>query len=298
MGQETNEEIGDIVGESVKETVIDAVVHGRAKPVASSGVDLVIIVVILALQYLRCNVPSSSDLIDAYNQKNETVDDFVAQYDSCDFNFTGERSVSFNIGSSLSVDLDETLGITLSITFIFLYAFIITVVVCVHSQCKFKKLSGVNPKIEKVYYWTDKFIIIDSILEIPITFLFAPILSLLLWLVVTGVLTTLFFASQEFAKREDAELAMSTFTTCCILLALSIFRFTGHVSQYIVLYKASFITAQQEEGEDDKVEGMLLKLKRYTKSTANKLDDKAVEALGKVSDYTRSKLSKITPSEK
>lgn len=217
---------------------------------ASTGIDFILLNVLLTMQYL-CGSPSWKEMFESSSSEEEALENSRSStissspFYSCNSPFsTGDQDieiVSFSIGS-FSFRLD----FSVASLFILLYGIIMTIMVCIHAHFKFKKLGGVYPKIEKVYEWTDRVVIIDSILEIPITFVFAPIWTLVLWTIATGLAIGLFITCQKYAERDDA--TVTTFITNCIMIGLSLLKFTGDISQYIVLYKASVITVEEELG--------------------------------------------------
>merc|ERR1712244_29817 len=92
----------------------------------------------------------------------------------------------------------------------------------------------------------DRIVILDSFLEILVTFVFAPILTIVLWAIAAGIAIGLFFVHKDYSQREGV--SGTTFATNSIMVGLSLIKMTGDISQYIVLYRASLIA--KEKGEE------------------------------------------------
>lgn len=235
-----NENFEDESEEDTKELVSDL-----AKPCVTKAFDYTLLVVLLVLQFLRCSPPSTEDILtqlsDTDGNLNNVTEssDAIMQLYSC--NLSGfQTSVIFSSNSWIN-------GLVLTtIVIAFLYAILVSSVVWIHSSRKAKHLE-VTPTVKRIFAFTDKLLIIDTLIEIPIAIFLAPIATMFLWAffcisVVGLILFALLFAN---TVKGDSN-AQSVFNTSAFLVVFSLYNFTGEVSKYLVTYT---ICLKKEEGQ-------------------------------------------------
>jgi hypothetical protein len=210
--------------------------NSRAKDVVTKGIDYTLLIVLLVLQYMKCKPPSSADEFAVAAQQGSLRNSIFGK---C------EASGLVETESIVSIGIIVAAGVTIA------YGVLSSIFVWVHASYKFNKKPGgdVHSNAEMIYEWTDKIIIIDSILEIPISFVFAPIMTVFLWAMYAGFLIGLYFMTVIYADKlvvqtENGDFVDSNaehvFNASSFMVALSLLKLTGAISQYWVIYKASF----------------------------------------------------------
>jgi hypothetical protein len=201
-------------------------VSEKAKPCVNKAMDYTLLVVLLLLQFTRCKPPILEDVVNSINDKtfNETT------IYNCDID---GNTLLFSSDSSVNIIVLTAIIIGIS------YGILISAGIWFHASRRSKDLK-IHPLAEGLYKFTDKILIIDSALEIPISFFWAPFMTVFLWLFYLVFVIGLFLLSRLYNERvSDDENAKSIFSTSSTLVALSLFKLTGDVSQYWVLYVAS-----------------------------------------------------------
>ena len=195
----------------------------HAKEVITKSVDYTLLIVNLLLQYLRCETPSVQEIVDAYHNN--------AYYNETDAIYSCALE-------ELTTDNLLTPEIVTAVTLTLTYGFVAIIFVWVHSKRRFKTVRQAPPAgVEKIYKWTEKFIIIDSILEIPISFYFAPIMTIFLWAAYACFIFGLLIAGLNYSEKVDSKTA-EVFWMSALMVALALLKLTGEMSQYWVIYKA------------------------------------------------------------
>jgi hypothetical protein len=214
--------------ETEAQEFIEGLVNSRAKAVVSRGIDFTLLIGLLVMQYLRCEAPS----IDI-----EDPDPKDALF-SCDPD--NLPIMSWEIAASWEI-VTGVLAIS--------YGLVSSATVWAHASCRFRKLGGnVQPtNIENIYGCTDRIIIIDSIVEIPISFLHAPIMTVFLYSLFLAFCAGLYVTALDFKSKVQDSNAASVFITSSFLVVLSLLKLTGEISQYWVIYKE--IRNEKEEAD-------------------------------------------------
>lgn len=199
-------------------------VDSRAKGVITQGIDYTLLIVLLLLQYMRCAAPSISDLNLQDIQNTTSASELAYTLYSCDLE-ENKHLLTWEIATAGGLCLSY--GVLLS-----LFAFI-------HGKTKFKKLQEVEPRVGKLYDLTSKFILVDNVLEIPISFYWAKYFTVLVWGSFVGICTGLIVTADTFGKKVDDPNMAGVFNTSCFMVMLSLLKLTGEMSKYWVLYNAS-----------------------------------------------------------
>ena len=105
--------------------------------------------------------------------------------------------------------------------------------------------------LESIYQWTGKLIFIDSIIEILITFFWAPFMTVFLWGTFSLLVIGIGFTAINFAEQVEDPGASNTFNMSSLLVVLSLLKFTGEISQYWVMYKAAMAKEKLHVFKDD-----------------------------------------------
>jgi len=219
---------------NVKDKLVD-MVNARAKDVVSRGIDYSLLIALLIVQFMRCGFKAGAlqgpdDTIESVSTSVSTsvsnsidIDDVKDLY-SCNFTLEREKLLYTYIPSWLCL----------------LYGICGPIFVWIHAARKFTRLEHVKTTtIEKIYECTDKIIILDTFLEIPISFFFAPIWTVVAWTLFAAICFTLFILAKRYNDLEDTDsTSATTFYVSCLLVILSLIKYTGEISQYWVVYKA------------------------------------------------------------
>lgn len=216
------EELGGEAGEGIVSSILSSI-NSKAKEIVTKGFDYTLLVGLLLLQYMRCEPASAAEVVASVNDGTFDTTSTASIY-SCDM-VQNEMIISTEIIAAA--------------IFALAYGILAALFLLLHAQFKFKNLDKVETKIESIYEWTDKIFIIDSILEIPISFLFAPLVTIFLWGVYVAFLAGLYFVAQSYAFKVQDSQAETVFNTNCCLVGYSLYKLTGEMSQYWVLYKAA-----------------------------------------------------------
>jgi hypothetical protein len=250
-------------------------VGDRAKPCVDKAIDYTLLVVTLAFQYFRCK-----DLESA-NRK-------------CDFS---PNWIDFSEKNYIEVLIWVLIGIGIS------YGILVSAIIWIHSACV--PATKIHKKTEDLYKCTDRIFLIDSILEIPISFIEAPIITVSLWSAYAAALGGLYFLTMKFGELVmilpempetnaadatidatiDATMEMNgmnakkVFVSSAVLVAISLYKFTGEVSQYWVIYTVSKKYAK----EDDSKKSYQKKSKVKVKPTNFEEDEESLEFISEKS---------------
>jgi hypothetical protein len=200
-----------------------------AKPCIAKAIDYTMLEILLLVQYTRCKRPSVTQYA-----KNNPGDLFVPpSLFSCDTQ--GSPSVFFQ--SSENAAINALIMTTISIGIF--YGLFCGIVVWYHSSRKAKDVE-IHPVTEKLYKWTDRIIVIGSLLEIPISFFWAPLMTVFLWFSFSTSIVGLFFLSKNYNKiMVEDDNAQAVFFSSAVVTGISLFKLTGEISQYWVKYAAS-----------------------------------------------------------
>lgn len=216
-------------------------VSDRAKPCLNKAIDYTLLVWLLLLQFMRCHPISITDVV-SFGDIQEATQDIV----SAKFNFTdiGARSIyqcDYDTNESLLFSSDESTNrLVMAIIAIgFSYGILISVAVWIHSS-RHSNNVRVHPLTAELYSFTDRILVIDSALEIPISFYWAPMMTILLWALFAFAFLGVYALTVVFNERVvDDTNAMEMFSSSACLVLLALFKLTGEISQYWVLFKAS-----------------------------------------------------------
>lgn len=243
-------------------------VSDRAKPCVDKAIDYTLLVVTLALQYFRCkdlglNVDAKSDESSGVNLNVNSTDP------ECDF---GPDWINFSEDKYIKVLIWVLIGIGIS------YGILVSAIIWIHSACV--PATKIHKKTEDLYKCTDRIFLIDSILEIPKSFIEAPIITVSLWSAYAAALGGLYFLTMKFGELvmnpEMPDMnAKNVFASSAVLVAISLYKFTGEVSQYWVIYTVSKKYAK----EDDNKESYQKKSKVKVKPTNFEEDEESLECI-------------------
>jgi len=205
--------------------------NSRAKDVVTKGIDYTLLIFLLILQYMKCKPPASAEEFAVAASAGSLKDSIFGK---CDV--TGLEKDESTI---------MTIGITVAAVLTIAYGILSSIFVWVHASYNFNKKPGddVRSNAEMIYECTDKIFIIDPILEIPISFVFAPIMTVFLWAVYAGFLIGLYFTTEIYAEKLENGVSSNeshVFNASSFMVALSLLKLTGEISQYWVIYTASF----------------------------------------------------------
>jgi len=263
-GTEIGTDVGEGIVESVTNSIVNSIVNSRAKAVVTKGIDYTLLVVLLVFQYIRCEPPTFEEIKSIVENSNGTHTDAtsVADLYSC--------SNTEGIISGLKTKSIMSTGIIVAAILAITYGVVSSIFVWIHAIFKFNKKVGDGSIVETMYEWTDTMIIIDSILEIPISLVFAPIMTLFLWTIYVGFLIGLYFTAQDYTSKDGIDSnAANVFYTSSFMLALSLLKLTGEISQYWVIYKASSAPPQNAKEKMQKLKSKR-ELKKNKKSKKSK----------------------------
>lgn len=222
---------------------ITSLVSDRAKPCVSKAIDYTLLVFLLLLQFMRCN-PITPEEVYQQVQENTLNTTNVSSLYSCEF--SGHSSLLYSSEDSY-VNFLALATIIIGLCIGIVYA----AFVWIHSSRQADDIP-IHPWTQKLYQCTGKILVIDSALEIPISFYFAPVMTFILWTFFSLAIAGLIFLSVMYGNIvQGDENAKSVFSTNAALVALNLYQLTGEVSQYFVLYKASTSKETREKFDDE-----------------------------------------------
>ncbi len=204
-------------------------VNYRAKYVVSRGIDFTLLIVLLLTQYLKCD---STDVGGA-----------TIPLHQCDLSKDNFPDLSWHVVIATAISVS--------------YGLILSTIVWTHASCKFNKLGQRRTKVENLYKCTDKIIIIDCIIEIPISFRHAPIMTTILYSLFFLFCVGIYVTVEDFRDRvaaDDEGSAYSVFLTSSVLLVLSLLKLTGDCAQYWVIYNETLRESKMIGDGDDDIE--------------------------------------------
>jgi len=239
--------------------------YDKAKDIAEIAFTFALSVILLFLQNQECHFSIKLPTIDDYlgtntrdisqdlvgnETRNETISDLMGNVTrnetlrvyvddqlenrtsdilKCDFKNFDTTSLSFCISVAIAV-----------------YGLCIAGIVLIHAA----RLTETGAsRVEDIYMWTDQIPIIDSLIEIPIAFYFAPVNTLILWGLFMACLSGLVLIVLE-AGKDTVESDQGSLLITSILILYHVYKMTGNISQYYVIYK----TAATEDIRDEKLE--------------------------------------------
>ena len=253
LGKGTMEEAPENITAKIASLVSDS-----AKPCVAKALDYTLLVLLLVLQFMRCSPPSTDDLIEQLKLEDGNLNVTYIKSDlgsiySCDISST-QSSVFFASNSWIN-------GLVFSAIIIaFIYGLVGGVGVWIHSMHRAD--IEVPPMVQKLYSITDRIMIIDTLIEIPIAFYWTPIATLLMWIFFCISCVGLTLLSVLYARTVPNDPnAQSVFNTSAFLVAFSLFKLTGEVSQYWVQYTAATkFNREEAEGVSDKINTVMSNL--------------------------------------
>jgi len=221
--------------------------YDKAKHIAELAFSFGLSVVLLFFQTQRCHFPvklpsldellgiddldTLNETITAGNQTlNETISMFIG-------NITGNETVVASVeGLTCDIKSFENAKLSLCIAIaIAIYGICIATIVLVHAA---RLTDTGKSRVEDIYMWTDQIPILDALIEIPIAFYFAPFNTLFLWGLFMACFSGLVVIVLEGGKGADGDDPASLVMTS-ILIGYHIYKMTGNISQYYVIYKTS-----------------------------------------------------------
>ena len=233
--------VGD-AGEDLEGAIIEkflGFVSDNAKPCITKAIDYTLLVAVLILQFLNCKPLNAQELVEKYNSGDLKLN--TTSVYSC--NASDEPIIFSSSSKTLNILIMIAVAIGLS------YGIIMAIAIWIHSKYQAKDIK-VHSLTEKLYKFTDRIIIIDSLLEIPISFFWAPLVTLMLWGFFAVAVTGFFLIARLYNDQvKDDENAKAVFTSSTFLVIFSLFKLTGDISQYWV----KFVTSTVEDA-DDKME--------------------------------------------
>jgi len=141
------------------------------KPCINKAIDYTLLVGLLLLQFMRCHPISITDVV-SFGDIQESTQDIV----SAKFNFTdiGARSIhqcDYDTNESLLFSSDESTDMLVMaiIAVGFSYGILISVAVWIHASRHSNNVK-IHPLTAALYSFTDRIFVIDSAIEIPISF--------------------------------------------------------------------------------------------------------------------------------
>ena len=139
---------------------ITGLVADRAKPCVAKAIDYTLLVVLLLLQFMRCTPATSQQIIDGVSNGTFNTTSTATSIYSCDL--TGNTSLLFSSTTASSLFIITAVAIALIIGIFY------SVFVWVHAH-KLEEVT-IHPWTDKLYKCTSKIIILDTFIEIPISF--------------------------------------------------------------------------------------------------------------------------------
>lgn len=266
--EENVEESSDkIIGDKIQTKFLESA-YDKAKDIAELAFSFGLSVVLLFFQTQQCHfpvkLPSLEDLLgiddldslnDTINAGNQTLNETISMFIG---NITGNETVIASIeGLTCDVKNFENATISLCIAIaIAIYGVCIASIVLVHAARL--KDTG-KSRVEDIYMWTDQIPILDSIIEIPIAFYFAPFNTLFLWGLFMACISGLVIIVLEGGKGADGDDPASLVLTS-ILIGYHIYKMTGNISQYYVIYK----TSTTEDSINEKLDTYMISQKQIS----------------------------------
>lgn len=250
--------IQDDIGDAIIERVL-GFVSQKAKPCVGRSIDYTLLVGLLLLQFLRCSPTINLD---------EKEINYVCDIDNILVYFSDDDFINTSILVGIGIAL--AFGV-ISAIFVWFHAH--------HCANDLK----IHPFTEKMYKCTDRLIFIDSILEIGISFLWAPFVTIVLWSIWVGAAIGLYFLVAEYDKRVNGDVnAVNVFRASAIYVSLCLYKLIGEVSQYWVLYRAStskdddpkFERLRQDEEQDVEAQDSDEEKQRKNKKLGKKANKK------------------------
>ena len=253
-------------------------VSSRAKPCVAKAIDYTLLVVLLLIQFMRCSPADFDDIKDLVTtNSNETIT--ASTLYSCDIDDKSKLLYSSKTYVNVLVIMAISIGIIIGILF---GAF-----VWIHAR-GIEDLP-IHEWTEQLYKCTDKILVIDSALEIPISFYMAPAMTIFVWSLFAACSAGLIFLSTMYGRIvKGDENAITVFTTNALLVGLSLFKLTGEVSQYWVLYQASVsqdIRDKFDEKRKNSPPGLSSRLLNAASVRLPKKDENDTEKKDKNNDY-------------
>ena len=248
-------------------------VSEKAKPCINKAFDYTLLVCLLILQYMRCK-PDFDEVkkIPVYECAwNNTI-----LYSSDSPEDDGVRINKLVLAAVITG---------------FSYGIILSIIVGVHAFFQSKNVK-IHPLTASLYKCTNKIVIIDSALEIPIAFFWAPIMTSILWGFFAAASYGVYILTEHFAEQAGKdESAADVFRSSAALTLLSLFKLTGEALQYWVFYKAA--TIEDAESRFEKFQSTTEKvMSTFSKKKIADLDTEKAKKRVKKSMSTLSKDTK------
>lgn len=222
----------DIVAEDLVETkrvlptvrLID-LAHEKAKEVFDGGFHLTIAQVLLFFQHRNCEL-------------NENVANSIFDSEDPEFSLNSLYECDLTLGSQ---NMNSETLIALAIAS---YGATAVLVVIVHV---FFIKDQDKPPVQNYFDWTDRFPLIDSLLEIPICLCIAPLFTICIWLAYLACCVGLIciIIGYKDAEHEGGNLSAFAMTAC--LVGFDLYRLTGDICQYYVISKSADDNTRKKE---------------------------------------------------
>jgi len=199
--------------------------HGKAKDVADSGFHFVLSQTLLFFQLRSCELSAEA----------------MAKYLDDKSNFSIADVYDCNVKEELeNLDWDFLIAAGIAV-----YGILAAIIVNIHAWRL--KDYGTSP-IQGMYDCTDNIPILDGLIEIPISLIMAPIVTIILWSLFLGCCVGLVYLSVSYhAGHVENGGNMSTFMLTAFLVAFDIYKMTGDMSQYYVVNKSARIEAYEKK---------------------------------------------------
>ena len=267
--------IGGSATEDTKETLTERFlgnVSDRAKPCVAKAIDYTLLVILLLLQFMQC---SPANKLQDYMEDNKSNETTFSDLYSCSMGDSSSLLYSSEMYINVLVIMTISIGIIIGVLY---GAF-----VWIHAG-GVQELP-IHPWTEKLYKCTDKILVIDSAIEIPISFYMAPIMTVFLWSLFASCFIGSSFIMTIYSKSvENDEKAIAVFGTSIVLVGLSLFKLTGEVSQYWVLYKASVSQKNRDKFDEDRKHNIGLSSRLLNAISVSKNEEDAPKKMDKDND--------------
>lgn len=275
LGEEGADGAEDSAKEKLKEMLFGNVSE-KAKPCINKAFDYTLLVCLLILQYMRCK----PDIEEVNNVP-------VPVYDCASKNNT----ILFSSDSSEDGVPRINKMVLAAVIAGFSYGIILSIIVGVHAFFQSKNVK-IHPLTASLYKCTNKIVIIDSALEIPIAFFWAPIMTLILWGFFAAASYGVYILTVHFEEQAgNDESAAHVFRSSAVLTLLSLLKLTGETLQYWVFYKAA--TIEDAENRFEKFQSTTEKvMSTFSKKKIADLDTEKAKKRMKKSMSTLSKDTK------
>lgn len=237
-------EFGDD-GDDPQDAVVEkflGFVGDNAKPCIAKAIDYLMVSGLLLLQFFRCQPITTQELYDSVKDDPSklTALNATSVY-SCD---ASDTSIIFS-SSNQTVNILIIIAVVLGLS----YGFLMAIGIWIHSKKQADNVK-VHPLTEKLYNFTDKIIIVDTLLEIPISFFWAPLMTIILWGFFALAVTAVFLIADLYNKNvQGDENAQAVFTSSAFLVVFSLFKLTGDISQYWVMFVTATVEGAEEKFE-------------------------------------------------